>query len=68
MDSIGDNLTSYPNLDFLEANGPVQLKEQLDQIRLPYKIIAIYAAGSRHYAWVTLTKPITKVKKKKIKE
>jgi len=59
---VGDNLSSYPNLNFLEGKSPQDLKEQLDQIRLPYKIISIYMAGSRHIAWVSLTKQIKKIK------
>ena len=59
--SVGDNLSSYPNLEFLESSDALELKNQMDQIRLPYKIISIYALGGRHYAWVSLTRPIQKV-------
>lgn len=65
---IGDNLSSYPNLDFLEADNPKDLKVQLDQIRLPFKIISMYSTGRRHYAWVSLTKPIQKKKNQPIKK
>lgn len=63
---VGDNLSTYPNLDFLEADSPTELKSQLDQIRLPFKIIAMYSTGRRHYAWVSLTKPIQKKKNQPI--
>lgn len=57
---LGDNLSSYPNLDFLTARSPQELKDQLDQIRLPFKIIAIYSVGGSHVAWISLTKKIIK--------
>jgi len=62
---VGDNLTSYPNLEHFSADDPKGLKDQLDQIRLPYKIISIYASGVRHVAWVSLTNPIVKKTLKK---
>jgi len=61
--TLGDNLSSYRNLDFFTGQSPEELKGQLDQIRLPFKIIAIYGSGGAHVAWVNLTKP---VKKKKV--
>lgn len=59
---VGTNLSNHPNLEFLEADGPTQLLEQIRQIRLPFKIISIYSNGRRHYAWVDLTQPIKKKK------
>ena len=59
---VGDNLSSYPYLNFLEGKSAEDLKDQLVQIRLPFKIISIYSVGLRHYAWVSLTKQIKKIK------
>lgn len=61
---VGDSLSSYPNLDFLHGNDAEDLLNKLRQINLPYKIVAMYAQGSRHYAWISLTKAIKKVKEK----
>jgi len=62
----GDNLTSHPHLDVLSARSPDALKALLDQIRLPYKVISVYGLGGRHFAWVSLTAPIKKKKKKTV--
>lgn len=59
---FGDSLSSYPNLEYLEGATPQDLKDKLTQIRLPFKIISIYSVGSRHFAWVSLTKKIIKIK------
>ena len=64
---VGDNLTSYPNLEVLSALGAQKLKEQLLQIRLPYNIIAMYAVGDMHFCWITTNHPVTKVIKRKAK-
>jgi len=61
---VGDNLTSYPNLDFIEGKSPQELKDLLTQIRLPHKIISIYAMGTRHIAWITISRPIKKINNK----
>lgn len=66
----GENLTSYPNIDVFEAKTAAGLKDLLTQIRLPHKIISIYHASGRHYAWVSLTIPIKKkvTKRRSIKK
>lgn len=56
-----DDLSGIKFLDFFVGNSPEELKAQIDQIRLPAKIISIYAIGSRHIAWVQSS---TKIKKK----
>jgi len=58
------NLTSHPNLEYFSAPNAKGIKEQLAQIRLPYKILAMYAIEEEHYVWVSLTKPIKKSLKK----
>ncbi len=62
---VGDNLSSYPNIEFLTADSPEGLKRQLDQITLPYRIVSIYSQGVKHVAWLSLTAPIKKVTKQK---
>lgn len=63
MSDLGDNLSSYRNIEFLSASSPEELKSQLGQIKLPYKLIAIYAQGGAHIAWIVPTQPIIKVSK-----
>lgn len=64
MANLGDNLSTYPNLDVLTASTAEELLAQLKQIRLPYKLVSIYGLGSKHFAWVSLTQPIKKIKTK----
>jgi hypothetical protein len=65
MAKAGDNLTSYPNLEFFTGSSPEDLEKQFKQIRLPFQIVAIYAQGGNHVAWLSLAKPIRKKKVKK---
>ena len=61
--TLGTNLSNYPHLEVLQARSAADLKAQLIQIRLPYKILSIYAVGSMHFAWVSLTRKIRKMEK-----
>jgi hypothetical protein len=46
------------------GSSPEELKEQLTAIRVPFKLLAIYAQGARHIAWVqTGAQKIKKVTK-----
>lgn len=60
MANIGDNLSNYPFLDVFSARSAEELKGMLLGIRLPHKIVTIYGEGGRHYAWVSLTRPVKK--------
>lgn len=62
FDQVGDNL-SGKNLEYFEAPSAEGIKRQLEQIRLPYQIINIYASGTKHYAWVNCSRKIKKVTK-----
>jgi hypothetical protein len=57
---FGTNLSNHQFLDFLSADSPEGLKEQLDQIKLPYQVLSIYAQGVKHVAWLNLSRPIRK--------
>lgn len=61
--SLGDNLSGI-NIEFLQGESADDLKSQLDQIRIPYKIFSIYAQGNRHFAWINTSIPIKKKVKK----
>jgi len=63
---VGDNLTSYANLEYFSGNSPKEVIEQLRQIRMPYKIVAAYAQGVNHIFIVSLSNPIKKTRKKKV--
>jgi hypothetical protein len=58
------SLKSYHNLEFLTDKTPEGLKKQLQSINLPYKILSIYSVNSSHIAWISLTRPIKKIKKR----
>ena len=63
MATLGDNLTTYPNLECLVSGSSEELLNQLNQIKLPYNIISIYGLNGKHYAWLSLTQKIRKIKK-----
>jgi len=55
---------SADTLDYLQALSAERLLEQIKQIKHPIQIIAIYAQGSTHFAWVRVQGKIKKVQKK----
>lgn len=62
---LGDNLSGHKNIEYLTGMSEEELKTQLLQIQLPYKIISMYAVGQKHVAWLDLTQPIVKKTKPK---
>lgn len=58
-----ENLNNYQNLEFLVGSSPEELKDQILQIKTPIEIIAIYAVGARHVAWLRTHDKIVKKKK-----
>jgi hypothetical protein len=68
-EDLGTNLSPYMGLEFLTGSSPEELLAQLRQIKIQYKILAIYAQGPNHVAWVdTGALKIKKVKLTKRKE
>ena len=63
MADLGDSLSQHKNIEFLTGSSPEELKAQLTSIKLPYKLVAIYAQGSNHVAWIIPTQPIKKITK-----
>lgn len=64
MEFLGDSLSDKKNIEFLSAPSPDALRDQLRQIKLPYKLVTIYAQGGAHIAWIVPTLPVQKVQKK----
>ena len=64
---IGDNLSGM-KVEFFIGESADELKSQLDQMRIPYKILSIYSQGNRHYAWINTAATIIKKKKTKKQE
>lgn len=62
FDSLNSNTST---LDFLIGDSAEELRAQIASIHLPVKIIAIYAIGVRHIAWIQTTAKLKKVKKVK---
>lgn len=63
-----DSLNNLVGLEFLESTDAEQLKKQIKSIQFPVRIIAIYALGGRHYAWIETRANIVKKTKKTSKE
>lgn len=63
-ESLFDSLNSYDEtLAVIESNSAKDLQSQIRSIRLPTRIIAIYAVGETHYAWLqTIDKKIVNKK------
>lgn len=63
-DDLFDSLNSNENLTYLIGNGPEEIITQLKSIRLPTRIIAMYAVGSKHICWIETTAKLKKQTKK----
>ncbi len=65
MEFLGDSLSENSKVEFLVGNSAEELRIQLAQIKLPFRIVTIYAMGGAHIAWIIPTLPIKKVIKTK---
>ena len=63
-----DSLNNLVGLEFLEASGAEDLKQQIKAIQFPVRVISIYAMGAKHYAWIETRANIVKKTKSKLKE
>lgn len=54
------NMNPYDGLQFLTSRSTEGLKDQLDQIKFPIKIIAIYSSGNQHVCWFLSQRKIKK--------
>ena len=61
---VGDKLNNYGNIEFLFGDTADDLKMQLIQINIPFKIIAMYGLANKHFAWIVPSRKIKKVTKK----
>jgi hypothetical protein len=67
MEFLGESLSENSKIEFLTGNSPAELQAQLKSIKLPFRIVTIYAMGGAHIAWIIPTLPIKKVSKTKNK-
>ena len=61
------NLSNFQNLTVIKGSTPDELKEMLDQIRLPFRLVSIVAHQGMLVAFIVPSRPI-RVKQKKPKE
>jgi hypothetical protein len=60
-ESLFDSFNSYDKtLYVLESDSAEGLREQIIAIRLPTRILTIYAMGETHFAWIQTTAKIKK--------
>lgn len=59
---LGDNLTSYPNLETLSADTGEGLRDLLVQIRLPFKVLQVWSDGKQHFCLITTSRKLRLVK------
>lgn len=60
MSEMFDDLSGRGLIDFLEGNSAAELRDQLRQIRLPYRIEGFYSVGGRHFVFLTPTRELIK--------
>lgn len=60
-----DNLSRHQNIEVLQSEDPVKLKEALANIMLPFELVSIYGLNGRHYAWIVPGKKVRVVPVKK---
>ena len=61
-DDLFENL-GVQGLTFIIGESAEDVLKQVSAIRLPVKIISIYAQGSKHYAWIQTSAKIIRSKK-----
>lgn len=65
-DGLFDNLNiNSDNLQYFSADSAEELKSMISKVRLPLKIVSIYAVGNKHVAWFLTSAKIVKKKKEK---
>lgn len=67
MREFGDIMSRFGNITFLAGDSPEELQRMLRELRISFDIVAIYAQGSKHVAWINPSREVIK-KPKKIKE
>lgn len=50
-------------LEYLVGNSPEELLAMIRLFDLPTSIVAIYAVGTKHIAWILTTQKVVKVKR-----
>jgi len=59
-----DAVNSIQSLTFVQGDSAEDLLKQLRLIRLPVAIVAMYAVGSKHIAWIKTDAKLVKKAKK----
>ena len=59
---LGDNLSNYRNVITLSAKTPEELDRKLNEIRLPYTVMGMYAMDGIHYIKINTTKRLRIIK------
>lgn len=67
MRDFGDSFSRFGNVTFLTGDSPEDLQRMLRELRIPFEIIAVYAQGNKHVAWINPIREVIK-KLRKIKE
>lgn len=60
--TLGDNLSNYGYLETLSAQKAEGLRDMLNQIKLPFKIVSIWSDGKRHYCLISTTRKLKIIK------
>ena len=58
---VGENLSSYPFIITLSADSAEGVDKQMQQIRIPYRILCAYGLDGKHYRTLA-TSRLVKIK------
>jgi uncharacterized protein (DUF2249 family) len=61
-------LNRYKNMVVLSDQDPEKLVEQLKAIPYEFSIVSMYGLGGRHYAYISVDRPVKLVKKRKVRK
>lgn len=61
------NLSGYQNLEFIISGSLETLRDKLDLIKIPFKVINVYHDGKNHVAWILPDRKLPKSLREKLK-
>lgn len=63
--SVGENLSTYQNMQTLESKTARGLDDILNSIKMPFTIVSRYYGGGKHFCTITSIRPIKLIKRVK---
>lgn len=51
LDPRFSQMNKYALMEFIAANSPEELQEQVRKIHVPMEVVAMYPQGGKHFMW-----------------